>query len=138
MQAVLGTRRANRSAQAALRELALRDVLPLQCLAGTTGVLKVDASEGRTGEVHFTDGQISHVETSETDGFTALQEMLRWRSPRFKQPKRRPRAARTVEGKWPSVLADALCECERRSGRRDHGRARESNRDGSAAAKRSS
>ena len=90
-----------------LRDLALRDVIPLQCLAGVTEVVKVDASGGRAGEIHFIDGQISHAETTDTDGPEALLELLRWRSPRFKQPKRKPRAARTIEGNWSAVLLDA-------------------------------
>ena len=111
VQAVLGTRNGAASRRT-LRDLALRDVVPLQCLGRVTGVLKVDASEGRTGEVHFTEGNISHAETSDTDGIPALQQMLQWRFPRFKQPKRRPRAARTIEGKWATVLAEAFANAD--------------------------
>ena len=108
VESVLDTGPHGQRTRRTLRDLGLRDVIPLQCLAGVTGVLKIDASEGRTGEVHFIDGQISHAETTETDGPEALGEMLRWRSPRFKQPKRKPRAARTVEGSWSAVLLDAV------------------------------
>jgi DNA-binding response OmpR family regulator len=105
--AVLGNGATEPRTRRTLRDLAVRDVIPLQCLAGITGILKIDASEGRSGEIQFTAGQISHAETTETDGPEALCEMLRWRSPRFKQPKRKPRAAKTVEGTWSTVLLAA-------------------------------
>ena len=105
VEAVLGLKA--RSTRRTLRDLALRDVIPLQCLAAVTEVVKIDASGGRTGEIHFIDGQISHAETADTDGPEALLELLRWRSPRFKQPKRKARAARTIEGNWTAVLLDA-------------------------------
>ena len=108
VESVLGARRSGDAAGATLRNLSVTDVIPLQCLGGVTGVLKVDASEGRSGEIHFIAGQISHAETTEADGAEALREMLAWRSPRFKQPKRRPRAARTIQGSWTTVLFDAM------------------------------
>lgn len=103
----VGVEKALRAA-AGLRQLAVADLVPLQCLAHATGVLKVDAAEGRSGEIHFTEGQITHAETTDADGSAALAEMLQWRAPRFKQPKRRPRAAKTIEGSWSTVFADAL------------------------------
>ena len=107
VEAVLGTGGHGQRTRRTLRDLAVRDVIPLQCLSDVTGILKIDASEGRAGEIHFIDGQISHAETTETDGPEALREMLRWPSPRFKQPKRKPRAAKTIEGNWSAVLLDA-------------------------------
>ena len=107
VQAALGSANGGRRSPT-IRDLSLRDVIPLQCIAGLTAVVKVDASEGRSGEIHFTNGQISHAETTETEGVEALREMLAWRAPRFKQPKRKPRAARTIEGNWSTVLAEAL------------------------------
>ena len=111
IQAVLGSGNGHRSRQT-LRDLAVRDVVPLHCLARATAVLKVDAAGGRTGEIHFIDGELSHAETSEVDGPAALEEMLRWRTPRFKVPKRRPRAARTLEGSWTTAFLDAVNRVE--------------------------
>ena len=108
VKAALGGSDADARRRWAVRDLSVRDVIPLQCLAGVTAVVKVDAAEGRSGEIHFANGQISHAETTETDGLDALREMLAWRAPRFKQPKRKPRAARTIEGNWTAVLADAV------------------------------
>jgi DNA-binding response OmpR family regulator len=108
IEAVLQNAGSGERAHRTIRDLAVRDVVPLQCLASATAVLKIDSSEGRSGEVHFIDGQLSHAETTEVDGPAALEEMLRWRTPRFKQPKRRPRAARTLEGPWATIFAAAL------------------------------
>ncbi|HSH38398.1 MAG TPA: response regulator, partial [Chthoniobacterales bacterium] len=108
VESLLGTRAVAQQTRRTLRDLAVRDVAPLHCLAAVTGVLKIDASEGRSGEIHFVGGQISHAETTDTDGPDALCEMLRWRSPRFKQPKRKPRAGKTIQGNWTTVLAEAL------------------------------
>ena len=76
VQAVLGAGANRHRSTHTLRDLGIRDLIPLQCLAGATGVLKVDAAEGRSGEVHFTEGQLIHAETAETDGPEALREIL--------------------------------------------------------------
>lgn len=101
---------------ATVRDLGVRDLIPLQCLAGATGVLKIDAPEGRSGEIHFNDGQIWHAETIESDGVEALAEMLTWRAPRFKQPKRRPRIARSIEGNWATVLLETAASVQAGNG----------------------
>lgn len=91
-----------------LRDLGLTDMIMLYAVSGSNMVLKVEASGGRSGEIHFSDGGISHAAVMGRSGIEALQVILRWRSPRFSEAERTVDAPRTVHGAWAPILANAL------------------------------
>ncbi|HEY0367972.1 MAG TPA: response regulator, partial [Chthoniobacterales bacterium] len=91
-----------------LRNLVLVDLLVLEAIAGATAVLQVDSADGRTGEIHFAEGRISHALVVGKIGVNALVEMLSWIAPRVREVDRRSDAPRTIRGPWSSVLRDAL------------------------------
>jgi CheY-like chemotaxis protein len=86
----------------------LVDLVVLQGVAGATSVIQVDAPDGRSGEIHFNDGRISHALVVGDTGTQALQEMFRWQGPRVREIDRRSDAPRTIPGPWQSVLREAL------------------------------
>jgi CheY-like chemotaxis protein len=91
-----------------LREMGLADLLVLHAVASATAVLQVSASDGRSGEIHFRDGRITHALVVGHTGAAALHEILRWRAPRVREVDRRTDAPRTIGGPWNSVLREAL------------------------------
>ncbi|MFL6568437.1 MAG: response regulator [Chthoniobacterales bacterium] len=95
-------------AGARLRDLKLVDLLVLQAVARDTTILQIDAADGRTGEIHFTDGKITHAVVAGHMGRVALRELLRWRGPRVRELDRRVDAPRTIHAPWTAVLLEAL------------------------------
>ena len=91
-----------------LRDFGLADLLVLHAVAGATTVLQVEAPDGRSGEIHFNEGRISHALVVGHTGASALHQILRWQAPRVREMDRRSNAPRTIPGPWQSVLAEAL------------------------------
>jgi DNA-binding response OmpR family regulator len=111
VQQLLSSRR-GAGAPATLRKLSLADHVALHCLAGTTGILHVEKSKRRTGEIHTSAGQITHAAAPRCEGAEALREMLRWRSPQITPSEERPSSTRSFRGPWFTNLADALAAIE--------------------------
>ncbi|CAN5139527.1 hypothetical protein BH20VER2_BH20VER2_01630 [soil metagenome] len=95
-----------------LRNLGVTDVLSLQCLNGTTAILRVEKSKKRTGEIHLIGGQMTHAAAANWVGLEALREMLRWRSPRVTVSEERSTSARSLRGAWFKILAEALASIQ--------------------------
>jgi CheY-like chemotaxis protein len=91
-----------------LRDLNLRDLVPLQCVSGTSTVLKIEAADGRAGEIHFADGHICHATASGFSGTEALHEIMRWKNARATETERAADAPRTIHGPWQHVFLEAL------------------------------
>jgi len=91
-----------------LADLNLCDMIVLHVVIGGTNVLKVRSAAGRSGEVHFASGRISHAVTTQIAGREALQEMLRWEALRFAPGENQQNAPRSIHGGWQSVLLGAL------------------------------
>ncbi len=110
VQALLGpwTEASSGDSRGTLRDLNLRDLVPLQCVGGATGALHIHGTGERIGEIHFIDGHISHASGSGLSGIDALQEMMRWKNARGTEVERAADAPRTIHGPWLHVFLEAL------------------------------
>jgi DNA-binding response OmpR family regulator len=110
VQALLGpwTNAVSGDSRGTLRDLNVRDLVPLQCLNSATAVLHLLSADERRGEIHFLDGQIAHAATGNFTGSGALHQMMRWKTPRAHETERLIDAPRTIHGPWPQVFLDAL------------------------------
>jgi DNA-binding response OmpR family regulator len=110
VQALLGpwTNAVSGDSRGTLRDLNVRDVVPLQCLNLATAVLHVHSADERSGEIHFLDGQITHATAGNFTGAGALHQMMRWKNPRFRETESVIDAPRTIHGSWSHVFLEAL------------------------------
>jgi DNA-binding response OmpR family regulator len=110
VQALLGpwTEASSGDSRGTLRDLNLRDLVPLECVSGVTAVLMIEAADERTGEIHFFDGHICHASASGLSGIDALHEIMRWKDARATQMERAIDAPRTIQGPWLHVFLEAL------------------------------
>lgn len=110
VQALLGpwTNPGSGDSRGTLRDLNIRDLVPLQCLNSATAVLHLRTADERSGEIHFLDGQIAHATTGNFTGVGALHQMMRWKTLRAQESERVIDAPRTIHGSWPQVFLEAL------------------------------
>ena len=110
VQALLGpwTEASSGDSRGTLRDLNLRDLVPLECVSGATAVLNVVATGERAGEIHFFEGHICHASASGSSGIDALHEIMRWRNARGSETERAADAPRTIQGPWQHVFLEAL------------------------------
>jgi DNA-binding response OmpR family regulator len=110
VQALLGpwTEATSGDSRGTLRDLNLRDFVPLECISGATAVLHVAAPGERTGEIHFLDGHICHASAAGLSGIDALHELISWKSARVKESERAADAPRTIHAPWLHVFLEAL------------------------------
>ena len=110
VQALLGpwTEASSGDSRGTLRDLNLRDLVPLQCVSGATSVLKVRTPDGRAGEIHFVDGHICHASALGLGGVEALQEIMRWKNARGTESERAADGPRTIQGPWQHVFLETL------------------------------
>ena len=110
VQALLGpwTNIVSGDSRGTLRDLNVRDLIPLQALNQATAVLHLRSPDERGGEIHFLDGQITHASTGNFTGPGALHQMMRWKNPRNRETERVIDAPRTIHGPWSQVFLEAL------------------------------
>jgi DNA-binding response OmpR family regulator len=109
VQALLGPwTTATGDSRGTLRDVNVRDLIPLQCLNMATAVLHLHSPEDREGEIHFLDGQITHAATGNFSGAGALHQMMRWKPRRIRETERVIDAPRTIHGPWMPVFLEAL------------------------------
>lgn len=110
VQALLGPWTAAKSgnSRGTLRDLNLRDLIPLQCVNAVTSVLKIKGSDGRAGEIHFVEGQIRHAAAPGLSGTDALHELLRWRDTHSREAPGSSDAPRTIHGPWGHIFVEAM------------------------------
>ena len=110
VQALLGpwTEASSGDSRGTLRDLNLRDLVPLECVSGATAVLKIEAAGERAGEIHFFDGHICHASASGLSGIDALHEIMRWKNARGTETERAVDGPRTIQGPWLHVFLEAL------------------------------
>ena len=110
VQALLGpwTEARSGDSRGTLRDLNLRDLVPLECVSGVTAVLKIEAAGERAGEIHFFDGHICHASGSGLSGVDALYEIMRWKNARGTETERPVDGPRTIHGPWLHVFLEAL------------------------------
>lgn len=110
VQALLGpwTEASSGDSRGTLRDLNLRDLVPLECVGGATAVLKVAAAGDRSGEIHFFDGHICHASAAGLNGIDALVEIMGWRDARGTEAERAVDSPRTIQGPWLHVFFEVL------------------------------
>ena len=110
VQALLGpwTNAVSGDSRGTLRDLNVKDLIPLQCLNMASAVLHLRSADDRTGEIHFLDGQITHAATGNVTGSGALLQMIRWKNPRARETERVVDAPRTIHGSWSQGFLEAL------------------------------
>jgi DNA-binding response OmpR family regulator len=110
VQALLGpwTNANSGDSRGTLRDLNVRDLIPLESLNLATAVLHLRSPDERGGEIHFLDGQITHAATGNFTGPGALHQMVRWKTPRARETERVIGAPRTIHGSWSQVFLEAL------------------------------
>jgi DNA-binding response OmpR family regulator len=110
VQALLGpwTNAVSGDSRGTLRDLNVRDLIPLQGLNQATAVLHLRSPHERGGEIHFLDGQITHAATGNFTGPGALHQMMRWKNPRARETEQVIDAPRTIHGSWSHVFLEAL------------------------------
>jgi DNA-binding response OmpR family regulator len=91
-----------------LRDLNVRDLVPLLCLNSATSVLHLRSSGEHAGEIHFVDGQIAHASVGNFTGPGALHRMMRWKNLHARETERVFGAPRTIHGPWSQVFLEAL------------------------------
>ena len=110
VQALLGpwTHPGSGDSRGTLSDLKAQDLIPLQCLNLATSVLHLRCDDDRRGEIHFLDGQITHVVTGNFSGLGALHQMMRWKNVRAKETEKVVDAPRTIHGSWPQIILESL------------------------------
>ena len=110
VQALLGswTNAASGDSRGTLRDLNVRDLVPLQCLNLATSVLHLRSRDDRSGEIHFLEGQITHAVTGNFTGAGALQQMMRWKNLRAREAERIVDVPRTIHGAWHPIFSEAV------------------------------
>ena len=112
VQALLGPWRESESEspRGSLRTLNVIDVILIHCAANAAVVVEVDGGAKRFGEIHFAQGQITHVEMGKLTGAEAFREILRWPDAEMHEAKRPGAVRRTIQKNWVSIVVEALRE----------------------------
>jgi DNA-binding response OmpR family regulator len=113
VQALLGPWMETGMSRGTLHDLALDDVALLALSSPRNVAVEVRANEGRTGEFHVRNGQITHARTTDAEAKRALVEMLTWNNPHFIEKIAPESAPRTIHGPWAATLIDALREAKK-------------------------
>jgi DNA-binding response OmpR family regulator len=92
----------------AVADIALPDLIALECIIGTDAVLQVEAAGGRVGEIHFSKGHVVHAIAPGLLDRLAIEEMARWRKCHFAETDRRGDAPRTIHTPWSPLLVDLV------------------------------
>jgi DNA-binding response OmpR family regulator len=113
VQALLGPWMETGMSRGTLRDLALDDIAVLALSTPRNVVIEVRAGEGRTGDLHLENSQITHARTTEAEGKRALAEMLAWSNPHFIENIASELAPRTIRDPWATTLIEALREAKK-------------------------
>jgi DNA-binding response OmpR family regulator len=92
-----------------LRSFSAVDAALLQCASGRTVIVEVKQNGGKSGELHFVDGQLFHVENGKRAGVEALEELLSWANPDLREKEKKTRTTkRTIPAPWTEAFLTAL------------------------------
>lgn len=94
--------------QNTVAEIELVDLIALECVIGRDAVLRVEAAGRRSGEIHFSEGQVIHAVAPGLVDQPALAQMARWRNCHFAESARAADAPRTLHIPWAPLLVDLL------------------------------
>jgi len=113
VQALLGPWMETGMSRGTLRDLALDDVALLALSSPRNVVIEVRAAQGRTGELHVRNSQITHARTTDAEGKRAFVEMLTWSNPHFIENIASESAPRTIHHPWGATLIEGLHEAKK-------------------------
>ena len=112
VQALLGPWKESESEslRGTLRSFGVVDAALLQCASGRTVVVEVKKHGGKSGELHFVDGQLFHVENGRRAGVEALEELFSWSQPDMREREKRahPVDKRSIPAPWTEAFLEAL------------------------------
>jgi DNA-binding response OmpR family regulator len=116
VQALLGPWRESESSspRGSLHALNSIDVVLLHRAAGANVIVDVRAGDKRSGEIHISEGQVSHAEAGKVTGVEALREILSWSNVRMGETTASTPARRTIQWDWSGVLLETLREAKAR------------------------
>ncbi|MGH8094899.1 MAG: response regulator [Chthoniobacterales bacterium] len=104
IQALLGPRGLGNGLRGTLRDLNVIDIAQMKCIGLSTSVLHLTGPGGRTGEIHFQKGQITHAAAGRKIGVAALEEIAAWSGGDLKETELPGDAVRTIDIPWPVLL----------------------------------
>jgi DNA-binding response OmpR family regulator len=112
VQALLGPWRESESEspRGTLRTLNVIEVILLSCAANAPAVVEVDGGARRFGEIHFAQGQVTHVEAGKLMGAEALREILTWPDAEMHEAKKPGSVRRPIQKNWVGIVVEALRE----------------------------
>jgi DNA-binding response OmpR family regulator len=111
VQALLGPWKESEDAalRGTLRSFSAVDAALLQCASAQTVIVEVKKNGGKSGELHFVDGQLFHVENGKRAGVEALEELLSWAHPDLREKEKRTQTTkRTIPAPWTEAFLRAL------------------------------
>jgi DNA-binding response OmpR family regulator len=112
VQALLGPWKSSETEdlRGTLRSFGVIDAALLQCASTSTVVVEVKKRGGKSGEMHFVDGQLLHAEQGKRAGVSALEELFAWPHPEMheKEKRARPASKRTIPTPWAEAFLEAL------------------------------
>ncbi|MBA3961949.1 MAG: response regulator [Chthoniobacterales bacterium] len=91
-----------------LRDLNVVDIVQLECVALSSAVVRLEAVDGRIGEIHFHHGEICHATTGDLRGALALEEIINWRGGKMSETELPPDAPKTIDLPWSILLLRAV------------------------------
>ena len=109
VQALLGPWKQSdaESPRASLQSFDAADAVLLQCASGRTVIIEAKKSGGKSGEIHFVDGQLLHAQTASRTGVEALEEIFGWSEPQLREMEKRGSVSRTIPAPWSRAFLEA-------------------------------
>ncbi len=114
VQALVGPWGPAGSVRGTLRDLGLVDIAQVKCIGLSSAVVRAETRDGRTGEIYFEKGQITHAATGAKIGLAALEEMSHWPGGEFQETELTGEAPRTINIPWPVLLLPIVRQIARR------------------------
>jgi DNA-binding response OmpR family regulator len=91
-----------------LRDLHVIDIVQLKCLGLSTALVRLETPDGRSGEIYFRRGEITHATTGNQAGVAAFDEMVSWPGGRMRETELPAEAPQTIDQPWAVLLLRAV------------------------------
>ena len=104
VQALLGPWGPAGGVRGILRDLDIIDIAQIKCIGLSSTVVRAEMPDGRTGEIHFQNGQITHAVTGTKIGLVALEEIARWPVGEFQETEVTGEVPQTIDIPWQVLL----------------------------------
>lgn len=114
VQALVGPWGPAGSVRGTLRDLDIVDIAQVKCIGLSSAVVRTKTRDGRTGEIYFQNGQITHAAAGAKIGLAALEDMAHWPRTEFQETELTGEAPRTIDIPWPVLLLPIVRQIARR------------------------